>query len=110
MCRLRGTGELLTAVVPFVTRGLGEDRYGGMELDRRGAGPLFQVLTECEKKNSVVIASSESFSGWTKTFTDPPLSAAIGDRLIFDGAIIRTGTESYRLARTTAQAQHTAVG
>jgi hypothetical protein len=42
-----------------------------MELDRRGAELLFQVLTEREEKNSVAIASDESFSGWTKTFTDP---------------------------------------
>ncbi|GHK01747.1 hypothetical protein SY2F82_35440 [Streptomyces sp. Y2F8-2] len=39
-----------------------------MEVDRRGAELLFQVLTEREEKNSVVIASNESFSGWTKTF------------------------------------------
>lgn len=75
-----------------------------MELDRRGAELLFQVLTEREEKNSDAIASSESFSGWTKTFTDPRLCAAVVDRLTFNGAIIQTGTESYRLARTEAQA------
>jgi DNA replication protein DnaC len=71
-----------------------------MELDRRGAELLFPVLTEREEKNSVAIASNESFSGWTKTFTDPRLRAAIADRLTFNGAIIQTGTESYRLAHT----------
>jgi DNA replication protein DnaC len=45
------------------------DELGYMELDRRGAELLFQVLTEREEKNSVAIASNESFSGWTKTFT-----------------------------------------
>jgi DNA replication protein DnaC len=71
----------------------------------RGAELLFQVLTEREEKNSVAIASNESFSGWTKTFTDPRLCAAIVDRLTFNGAIIQTGTESYRLAHTKAQAE-----
>lgn len=33
-----------------------------MELDLRGAELLFQVLTEREEKNSVAIASNESFS------------------------------------------------
>ncbi len=47
------------------------DELGYMELDRRGAESLFQVLTEREEKNSVAIASNESFSGWTKTFTAP---------------------------------------
>jgi hypothetical protein len=49
------------------------DELGYMELDRRGAELLFQVLTEREAKSSVAIASNESFSGWTKTFTDPRL-------------------------------------
>ncbi len=74
-----------------------------MELDRRGAELLFQVLTEREEKNSVAIASNESFSGWTKTFTDPRLCGAIVDRLTFGSNIIETGTDSYRLAQTRAQ-------
>jgi DNA replication protein DnaC len=84
------------------------DELGYMELDRRVAELLFQVLTEREEKNSVAIASNESCGGWTKTFTDPRLCAAIVDRLTFGGNIIETGTDSYRLAsarrRTTLQA------
>jgi len=79
------------------------DELGYMELDKRGADLLFQVLTEREEKASVAIASNESFSGWTKTFTDPRLCAAIVDRLTFNGTIIETGTDSYRLAHTIAQ-------
>ena len=79
------------------------DELGYMELDRRGAELLFQVLTEREETNSVAIASNESFSGWTKTFTDPRLCAAIVDRLTFAGNIIETGTVSYRLAHARAQ-------
>ena len=79
------------------------DELGYMELDRRGAELLFQVLTEREEKNSVAIASNESFGGWTKTFTDPRLCAAIVDRLTFGGNIIETGTDSYRLAQATKQ-------
>ncbi|MFB6514464.1 IS21-like element helper ATPase IstB [Streptomyces virginiae] len=83
------------------------DELGYLELDRRGAEMLFQVLTEREEKNSVAIASNESFGGWTKTFTDPRLCAAIVDRLTFNGAIIETGTESYRLAQTKAKLERT---
>ena len=78
------------------------DELGYMELDRRGAELLIQVLTEREEKASDAIASNESFSGWTKTFTDPRLCAAIVDRLTFNATIIETGTESYRLARAKA--------
>jgi DNA replication protein DnaC len=81
------------------------DELGYMELDRRGAELLFQVLTEREEKASVAIASNESFSGWTKTFTDPRLCAAIVDRLTFGGNIIETGTDSYRLAHARQRQQ-----
>ncbi|MGO8956854.1 MAG: ATP-binding protein [Streptosporangiaceae bacterium] len=60
-----------------------------MELDRRGAGLLFQVVTET--RGVIAIASNELFSGWTKIFTDPRLCAAIVDRLTFAGQIIETG-------------------
>lgn len=76
------------------------DELGYMELDRRGAELLFQVLTEREEKNSIAIASNQSFSGWTDTFTDPRLCAAIVDRLTYHGTIIETGTTSYRLAHS----------
>jgi len=73
-----------------------------MSLDTRGAELLCQVLTEREEKNSIAIASNESFAGWTKTFTDPRLCAAIVDRLTYGGTIIETGTNSYRLNHTRA--------
>ncbi|WRZ87610.1 ATP-binding protein (plasmid) [Streptomyces sp. NBC_01022] len=66
---------------------------------------LFQVLTERKEKNSIAIASNESFGGWTKTFTDPRLCAAIVDRLTFNGTIIETGTDSYPRATTRARAE-----
>jgi len=47
--------------------------------------------------------SNEPFSGWTKTFTDPRLCAAIVDRLTFNGQIIETGTTSCRLAHARQQ-------
>lgn len=80
------------------------DELGYMELDRRGAELLFQVLTEREEKNAIAIASNQSFSAWTDTFTDPRLCAAIVDRLTYNATIIETGTNSYRLAHTRTRA------
>jgi len=74
------------------------DELGYLQLDRRGAELLFQVLTERKERSAIAIASNEPFSSWTKTFTDPRLCAAIVDRLTFAGQIIETGTSSYRLA------------
>ncbi len=57
------------------------DELGYLDLGRHGAELLFQVLDEREEKNSVALASNESFGGCTRTFTDPRLCVAIVDRL-----------------------------
>jgi DNA replication protein DnaC len=79
------------------------DELGYLQLDRRGAELLFEVLTEREERASIAIASNEPFSGWAKTFTDPRLCAAIVDRLTYNGHILETGTTSYRLAHARAR-------
>jgi DNA replication protein DnaC len=77
-----------------------DKKLGYLQLDRRGAELLFQVLAEREDRSASAIASNEPFSSWTKTFTDPRLCTAIVDRLTFAGQIIETGSTSYRLAHT----------
>lgn len=79
------------------------DELGYLELDRHGAELLFQVLTQREERGAVAIASNDAFSGWTKSFTDRRLCAAMVDRLTFGGNIVETGTTSYRLAHARTQ-------
>jgi len=79
------------------------NELGYMGLDKRGAERLFQVPTEREEKTAAAIASNDSFSAWTKTFTDPRLCAAIVDRLTFGGNIIETGT---RVVDRSVRCQH----
>jgi IstB-like ATP binding protein len=62
---------------------------GGGDLNERKGGPGVGDRSA---------AVQPLISGWTKTFTDPRLCAAIVDRLTFAGQIIETGTTSYRLA------------
>jgi DNA replication protein DnaC len=78
------------------------DEFGYLELDPAGAKLLFQIFTEREERHAVAVASNAPFSEWQRTFTDPRLCAAIVDRLTFNGHIIETGTDSYRLAATRA--------
>lgn len=52
------------------------------------------------KRKATAVASDAPFSEWDNTFTDPGLCAAIADRLTFDGTLIQTGTDSYRLKAT----------
>ena len=59
-----------------------------------------------EETSSVAIASNES-SGWTSTFSDPRLCAAIVDRLPVGDHVIETGATSYRLAHARVSAATT---
>ncbi|MFE2561703.1 hypothetical protein ACFXGT_37995 [Streptomyces sp. NPDC059352] len=56
------------------------------------------------------VRSAHGDTGWTKTFTGSRLCAAIVDRFIFGGDIIRTGATSNRLAHIEAQAARTQAG
>ena len=79
------------------------DEVGYIQLDTRGVELLFQILTEREEKASVAIGSNLPFSEWGQVVTDPGLVAAIVDRVTFNGGIIETGSESFRLATTRAK-------
>lgn len=79
------------------------DEFGYLELDPAGAKLLFQIFTEREERRAIAIASNAPFSEWQRTFTDPRLCAAIVDRLTYNGHIIETGADSYRLATTRSQ-------
>jgi DNA replication protein DnaC len=79
------------------------DELGYVQLDVRGAELLFQILTEREEKASVDIGSNLPFSEWGQVVSDPRLVAAIVDRVTFNGHIIETGTQSYRLRATKAK-------
>ncbi|MFK0239132.1 IS21-like element helper ATPase IstB [Streptomyces vinaceus] len=79
------------------------DELGYVKLDCHGAELLFQIFTEREERHA--IASNRPFTEWDQTFTDKRLCQAIVDRLTFEAHIIETGTQSFRLASTTAKRQ-----
>ena len=79
------------------------DEFGYLELDPTGAKLLFQIFTEREERRAIAVSSNAPFSEWPRTFTDPRLCAAIVDRITFNGHLIETGTDSYRLQTTRKQ-------
>ena len=55
------------------------------------------MFTEREERTAIAVASNVPFSEWNRTFTDGRLCTAIVGRLTFNGHVIETGTDSYRL-------------
>ena len=80
------------------------DELGYVQLDPRGAELLFQIITEREERASIAIGTNLPFSEWGTVFPDARLVAAIVDRVTFNAHILETGTQSYRLATSTAAA------
>jgi DNA replication protein DnaC len=78
------------------------DEFGYLDLDKPGANLLFQIFTEREERRSMAIVSNAPFSEWKNTFTDPRLCAAVVDRATYNGVIVQTGDQSYRLVATQA--------
>ncbi|MDK2896054.1 MAG: hypothetical protein PWP04_174 [Candidatus Atribacteria bacterium] len=58
------------------------DEWGYVPLERGGAQLLFQVISECYEKRSVIITTNLEFSKWNGIFYDERMTAAIIDRLI----------------------------
>jgi DNA replication protein DnaC len=79
------------------------DELGYVALDGRGAELLFQVITEREERASIAAGSNLPFSEWGQIVSDPRLVAAIVDRLTFNGHIVETGPDSYRLRSTRSR-------
>ena len=79
------------------------DELGYVQVDPKGAGLLFQIITEREERASIATGTNLPFSEWGTVFPDPRLVAAIVDRVTFNARILETGTQSCRL-RTTKTA------
>lgn len=73
------------------------DEWGYIPLDRQGAQLLFQVISGCYEKKSVIITTNLEFGKWNGIFFDEKLTSAIIDRLVhYSHLLIFTG-KSYRL-------------
>lgn len=72
------------------------DELGFLPLDPDGARLLFQVFADAYERQSVVITTDLEFSRWGSVFGDDQMAAAVIDRIVHHGRIIRFHGESYR--------------
>jgi DNA replication protein DnaC len=76
------------------------DEVGFVPLHRDAAELLFQVISDCYERRSLIITSNLEFSQWNTVFGDNRLTAALIDRLIHHSHILIFSGESYRLAQS----------
>jgi DNA replication protein DnaC len=76
------------------------DEIGFVPLHKDAAELLFQVISDCYERRSLIITSNLEFSQWNTVFGDNRLTAALVDRLIHYSHILIFSGESYRLAQS----------
>jgi len=76
------------------------DEIGFVPLHKEAAELLFQVVSNCYERKSLIITSNLEFSGWNTVFGDNRLTAALIDRLIHHSHIVIFSGESYRLRQS----------
>ena len=76
------------------------DEIGFVPLHRDAAELLFQVVSDCYERRSLIITSNLEFSQWNTVFGDNRLTTALIDRLIHHSHILIFSGESYRLSQS----------
>ncbi len=76
------------------------DEWGYVPLDREGAQLLFQVISDCYERRSVIITTNLEFSRWGNIFCDEQMTVAIIDRLIHHSYLLIFDGQSYRMRQS----------
>lgn len=76
------------------------DEVGFIPLHKEAAELIFQVISDCYERRSLIITSNLEFSVWNTVFGDNRLTAALIDRLIHHSHIVIFSGESFRLAQS----------
>jgi DNA replication protein DnaC len=58
------------------------DEWGYVPLDRAGAQLLFEVVSECYERKTLIINTNLEFSRWVNVFYDEQMTGAILDRVL----------------------------
>lgn len=58
------------------------DEWGYVPLDRIGAQLLFEVVSDCYERKSLIINTNIEFSRWVNVFYDEQMTGAIVDRVL----------------------------
>jgi DNA replication protein DnaC len=78
------------------------DELGYIPLHKQGAELLFQVISLCYEKRSIIITTNLQFGQWNHVFGDPILTEAVVDRLIHHSHLVLFGGDSNRMKESLA--------
>lgn len=74
------------------------DEWGYVPIDSNGSKLLFQIISECYERKSLIITTNLEFARWNDIFADTKITAALLDRIIHHSHLLDfTNRESRRL-------------
>lgn len=79
------------------------DELGYIPIDEEGSRLLFQTVANAYETQSVIHATNIESGGWGRIFGDPNMAAAIIDRTVHHGRMIRFEGDSYRKTHALMQ-------
>ena len=77
------------------------DEWGYVPLDRIGAQLLFEIVSECYEKKSLIINTNIEFSRWVNVFYDEQMTGAILDRVLHHCHLLLFPGPSNRMREST---------
>jgi DNA replication protein DnaC len=81
------------------------DEWGYIPFEKEGAQLLFQVISDCYERRSIIITTNLEFSKWNGIFYDEKLTSAIIDRIIHHSHLLVFTGQSYRLTHSSIRSQ-----
>lgn len=73
------------------------DEFGYVPIDVEGARLLFQVVSSCYEKRSLLLTTNIEFSKWGTILGDDKLAAAMIDRIVHHGRLVEFNGTSRRM-------------
>lgn len=77
------------------------DEWGYVPLDRTGSQLLFEVLSECYERKSVILNTNLEFSKWVNVLYDEQMTAALLDRLLHHCHLLLFPGSSHRMKESS---------
>ena len=79
------------------------DEWGYVPFERLGTQLLFEAISDCYEKRSMIITTNLPFDEWNTIFYDQKLTMAILDRLVHHGLLLMHEGQSYRFHHAKMQ-------
>lgn len=81
------------------------DEWGYIPFEKEGSQLLFQIISTCYEKKSIILTTNLEFSKWDGIFYDEKLTSAIIDRLVHHSHLLVHSGPSYRLTNSIMKTQ-----